>query len=222
MLPATLPPALLSDPLAASAAVPNGPPADAESAAFRAMFAARKSVFVDLLGWDLPVLDGQYELDQFDDEHAHYLILMGKDGRHRASARLLPTERPHLLGDLYAVLCEGAVPAGPHVREITRFCLDRAQSAAERLVARNELITALTDHALAEGITDYTGVAERGWFEQIAAFGWDCRALGQGVVEAGRELVGLHIRIDADTVAALTDGGVYIPNALFRGAEPVL
>lgn len=27
----------------------------------RAMFAARKSVFVDLLKWDVPVLGGQYE-----------------------------------------------------------------------------------------------------------------------------------------------------------------
>lgn len=33
----------------------------ASDAALRAMFAARKSVFVDLLKWDVPVLDGAYE-----------------------------------------------------------------------------------------------------------------------------------------------------------------
>ncbi len=36
------------------------------NAALRAMFAARKQVFIDKLQWDLPVLDGRFELDQFD------------------------------------------------------------------------------------------------------------------------------------------------------------
>lgn len=48
----------------------------------QAMFAARKRVFVDLLRWDVPVLDGRYEVDQFDDAHAEYLIVGGEDGRH--------------------------------------------------------------------------------------------------------------------------------------------
>jgi LuxR family quorum-sensing system transcriptional regulator CciR len=42
------------------------------------MFAARKSVFVDLLKWDVPVLEGRYEVDQFDDQHATYLIVPGE------------------------------------------------------------------------------------------------------------------------------------------------
>src|SRR3546814_4512314 len=121
----------------------------------RAMFAARKEVFIDLLKWDLPVLAGAYELDQFDDPDAEYLILIDGQGRHRASARLLRTDRPHLLGDLYPHLCDGPVPTGPTVREITRFCLDRNQTTSERRSARNQLVTALAEHALRTGITDY-------------------------------------------------------------------
>ena len=96
-----------------------------EDEVLRAMFAARKEIFVDLLGWDVPVLDGRFEIDQFDDEHARYLVATDPDGRHLASARLLPTTRPHILADLYAPLCDGAVPRGPHIYEVTRFCLDR-------------------------------------------------------------------------------------------------
>ncbi len=59
----------------------------------RAMFEDRKSVFVDLLKWDVPVLDGRFEIDQFDDEHATYLIIADGDGDHLGSARLLPTTR---------------------------------------------------------------------------------------------------------------------------------
>ena len=36
-----------------------------EDPVLRAMFVARKSVFIDLLKWDVPVIDGAYEIDQF-------------------------------------------------------------------------------------------------------------------------------------------------------------
>src|SRR3546814_11327045 len=69
----------------------------AEDAVLAAMFEARKRVFVDLLGWDVPVLAGRFEVDQFDDVHARYLVLTDRQGRHLGSARLLATRRPPLL-----------------------------------------------------------------------------------------------------------------------------
>lgn len=179
--------------------------------ALRAMFEARKRVFVDLLKWDIPVLAGKYEVDQFDTPEAAYLVLVDEDGRHRASARLLRTDREHILADLYPVLCDGPVPTGAHVREITRFCLEPTLPAVQRRQARNQLVTALAERALVSGISDYTGVASESWFNQIAAFGWDCRALGPAREIGGARLVGLHIRIDADTPAALTRTGIYSP-----------
>lgn len=188
-----------------------------DAAALRAMYTARKEVFVDLLKWDLPVLAGTYEIDQFDDPDAEYVILLDPDdGRHRASARLLQTDRPHLLGDLYPFLCDGPVPAGPAVREITRFCLDRHQTATERRLARDRLVTALAEHALASGITDYTGVAELSWYAQILRFGWQCMPLGQAVRVHGQTLVALHIYIDERTIDGLRSTGVYAPAGLQR------
>ncbi|OUC56156.1 autoinducer synthase [Sphingobium sp. GW456-12-10-14-TSB1] len=179
-----------------------------ENGALRAMFRARKEVFIDLLKWDLPVLADEFEVDQFD-RQAEYLILLEQGVRHRASTRLLRTDHPHLLGDLYPHLCAGPVPTGPTIREITRFCLDRHQRAEDRRSARNQLVTALAEHALATGITAYTGVAEQEWFEQIRRFGWDCKALGQPVVHEARRLVALHIQIDDETIDGLRAGGVY-------------
>jgi len=180
-----------------------------EATAIRAMFKARKEVFVDLLRWDLPVLAGEFELDQFDDPWANYLILMSPEGRHRASARLLRSDREHLLGGIYPYLCADAVPCGPAIREITRFCLDRHQRAGERRTARNQLVSALADHALRNDITDYTGVADVAWFEQIVRFGWDCEALGKPVQHGDRWLVALHVGIDDDTPDRLRETGVY-------------
>ena len=53
-----------------------------EDGALRAMFRARKEVFVDLLRWDLQVLAGEFEVDQFDHRQAEYLILL-EDGVER-------------------------------------------------------------------------------------------------------------------------------------------
>jgi len=178
-------------------------------AVLRAMFAARKSVFVDLLKWQVPVLDGRFEVDQFDDEHARYVILSEPDGTHLASARLLPTNRPHILDSFYASLCEGTPPRGEEVFEITRFCLDRNLRAAERRVVRNRLVTALAEHALANRIRRYVAIAEMSWFEQILGFGWQCRSLGRPQMRDGALLVALEIAIGADTLDGLAAAGIY-------------
>lgn len=178
-------------------------------AVLRAMFAARKSVFVDLLKWKIPVLDGRFEVDQFDDEHARYVILSEPDGTHLASARLLPTLRPHILDSIYASLCDTPPPRGDDIFEITRFCLDRNLRAAERRVVRNRLVTAIADHALAIGISRYVAIAEMNWFQQILAFGWQCRPLGAPRWHEGALLVALEIEIGADTLDRLARAGIY-------------
>jgi N-acyl-L-homoserine lactone synthetase len=174
----------------------------------RGMFAARKAVFVDLLKWDVPVLDDRYEIDQFDDEHAHYLIVTGEDQEHLASARLLPTTRPHILGSFYAELCDEAPPVGDTIFEITRFLLDRRLRAPARRAARDMLVRGLVDHALERGITRYTALAEFGWFSQILSFGWHCLPLGLPAKIGGATLAALEITITPDTPARLAAAGI--------------
>lgn len=179
--------------------------------AFRSMFEARKSVFVDLLKWDLPVLDGRYEIDQFDTEHARYLILTDAAHQHIASARLLPTARPHILDTLFPDLCAQDPPRGPDTWEITRFCLGRQLRALERRRVRDQLVSALVVHALEAGIHRYTGVAELNWLQQILAFGWRCRPLGEPVPHGASLLGALEIMITPDTPSDLSAGGVWSP-----------
>lgn len=181
---------------------------DRQPPVLAAMFAARKRVFVDLLKWDVPVLDGRFEVDQFDDRHATYLVLADDVGRHLGSARLLPTTRPHILDSVFPELCADTPPRGTTVREITRFCLDRDSTARERRMVRDTLVCALVDHALAQGITAYSAVAELGWYSQILAFGWHCRPLGVPVSSGSTALAALAIEIDAGTPALLARAGL--------------
>lgn len=180
-----------------------------EDAVLRNMFAARKRVFIDLLGWNLPVLAGRYEVDQFDTPDAIYLVVSDPDGNHRASARLLPTNRPHILDTMFTCLCDGAPPRGPNIFEITRFCLERGLAARERREARDELVSALARFGVRAGITRYTGVAEPGWIEQILAFGWRARLLGVQRKVAGSWLGAIEIEIDDATPRMLERAGIH-------------
>lgn len=194
--------------------------ASASHGVLASMFRARKDVFVDLLGWDLPVIDGQFEMDEFDTEEAIYIVLSDPDGAHLASARLLRTDRPHLLDTHFGHLCEGQTPSGPNILEITRFCLSRNQSAADRRISRKRLVSALVDHALARGVTAYVGVAEMGWLQQILAFGWRCWPLGLPVTEGGKMLGALRIDIDAETPSLLRASGAYVDQIVHAELMP--
>lgn len=181
----------------------------AQSRALAQMFEARKAVFVDLLKWDLAVLDNRFEVDQFDDCHARYLIIADQARGHLGSARILDTSRPHILGSLFPSLSERPVPTGPGIAEITRFCLGRNQSAAERRITRNHLVGAIVRHGLDHHIHTYTGVAELNWLQQILAFGWVCRPLGPPQLLAGRMVGALAIEIDSETPDLLAANGIW-------------
>jgi N-acyl-L-homoserine lactone synthetase len=178
---------------------------------FRSMFEERKRVFVDLLGWNIPILAGRYEIDQFDDDEAVYIVITDDSGEHCGSARLLRTDRPHILDTIFPHLCEDGPPTGPAVREITRFCLARRLRARDRLVTRNRLISALVQHALHNGITAYTGVAEWAWFQQILSFGWVCVPLGLPSVSDPHSLSAMRITISPATPHLLRQSGTFEP-----------
>lgn len=186
--------------------------------ALRGMFEARKRVFIDLLGWDVPVIDGRYEVDQFDDAYCTYLILTDEEGNHLASCRLLPTTRAHILGSLYPHLCDGPPPRSRDIFEVTRFCLERNLANRDRRRARDTLVCALADHALSHNIRAYSAIAERGWVEQISGFGWRTRILGPARREGRNLLAALRIEIDADTPRQLRDAGLR-PDALLAAGQ---
>lgn len=185
-----------------------------ENRLFRSMFEERKRVFVDLLRWDVPVLAGRYEIDQFDNDRAVYIVIADAGGEHLASARLLPTTSDHILGTIFPDLCEQAPPRGGGILEITRFCLARRLRARERLEVRNRLVSALVEYALGNHIGSYTGVAEWSWFQQILSFGWACRPLGMPGSASERCLVALQIDIDGRTREQLRASGIWRPVGL--------
>ena len=180
----------------------------------RRMFRDRKAIFVDLLKWDVPA-DGDEERDQFDDAFAEYLIVTDPERReHYASLRMLRTDRPHVLGSLFARLCDGPVPSGPHIREISRMCLSPRHRGPERLRCRNLLASAMTEYALLTGVRAYTGVADMGWMSRVLSAGWRCEPLGMPQPVGGMMVGAMMIHIDHDTIRRLQVSGKYLSGVL--------
>lgn len=175
----------------------------------QSMFADRKQLFVDLFGWDVPVIDGQFEMDQFDNAHTVYLIVDDSVGRHAASIRLYPTTEPHMLETLFAHLCPLGVPADARTWESSRLCLPQRHGADERRRLRNTLFSAMVDVALARGIARYTGVIPEAFRKEVLAMGWRAAPLGPAVRIEGGAVGAFEIEIDRDTPERLRWAGVY-------------
>jgi acyl-homoserine lactone synthase len=184
------------------------------------MLVDRKRLFVDLLGWDVPVVDGRFEMDRFDGAHACYLVACDEAGDHIGSMRLLPTVRPHLLDTLFAELCDGDIPRGPAVFEITRLCLPQRLGAAKRLRVRNLLISAMVDHALGSGIGVLTGVVQADFRVAVLAMGWACAPLGPVCMIGRRPLGAFRLEIANETPALLGAAGIYSSRACIDAARP--
>lgn len=175
------------------------------------MFSDRKEQFVDFFEWDVPVVDGRWEMDQFDTANAVYIIAVDASGAHEASMRMLPSTEPHLLGTLFPHLCPGGVPVGERLWESTRLCLPSRHGAARRLELRNALISAMVDFALARGIERITGVIPDGFRKQVLAMGWRAEPLGPAVPIKGGPIGAFAIDIGCDTPDRLRWTGVYCP-----------
>jgi N-acyl-L-homoserine lactone synthetase len=173
------------------------------------MFADRKRVFIDALGWDLPVTQGRYEIDQFDDDHAVYLIASDHAGLHVGSLRLLRTDRPHILSQLFPALCEMSIPLGASIREVTRFCASPSVEKRHRRAMRNTLISAMVDHALDTGISALTGVVTSHFLDQILAMGWRCEQLGKRIVMCNANIGAFCAHVGETTPRDLAQTGIY-------------
>ena len=177
----------------------------------QSMFADRKRLFVDLFGWEVPVVDGQYEMDQFDNADTIYLIVADAEDEHQASIRLFPSTRPHMLGTLFAHLCPFGVPVDDATWESTRLCLPQRHGAERRRELRNMLFSAMVDVALDRGIERYTGVVPDPFRKEVLSLGWQAEPLGPAVRIPGGPIGAFLIHVRPDTPQRLSWTGVYSP-----------
>ena len=169
--------------------------------------AYRYKVFVEHLGWDLPIVQAGAERDQFDRPDTLYVVVKDRGDRICGCARLLPTNEPYLLGTVFPHLMGNQpMPAAADIWELSRYTtqlvdgeIASREEAAERF---RELLKAVCDTAFAGGakrlITfSYLGV------ERIARnFGIHVHRIGPAHVIDGRPVVAFWIELDEQTFSA--------------------
>ena len=176
------------------------------SRAMMEMHHHRKQIFVDRLGWDLPNKGSWLEVDEFDNEYCVYLLARAPDGSHRASLRLLPSNRPHMLGSVFRELCAAPPPVGEDVWEISRLVSRPEGSMGTSMLRAHRLLAlALVEFALCNGIGRYSLVTESLRLPALLSVGWDVAPLGLPTMLGGEQLQALEIRIDADTLPAMRE-----------------
>lgn len=81
----------------------------------------RYKVFIERLGWQVASF-GEREADQFDRADTVYVVAQDSLDRVSGCARLLPTHRPYLLGEVFPQLLNGLEPpCSPDIWELSRF-----------------------------------------------------------------------------------------------------
>lgn len=153
------------------------------------MHRQRKTVFVDRIGWKIPVVMDM-EIDCYDDDDTVYLLAKDHaEGRVLASVRLLPTVRPHLMSDLFSAACNSTAPCGPAIWEVSRFCT--APEVTERR-ARLKLLWEVTcgvmEAALLYGIDEVIFAANRALLPLMLNCGWQARVLGPTMRDGDDEI----------------------------------
>lgn len=162
----------------------------------------RKRVFVDRLGWQVPVVDGEFEIDQFDTDEAVYLLALDAEGVHQGSLRLLPTTTPHLMSELFPHLCERGVPRGEDVWEISRLVY--SPDARDLVATRRRLKTAVIEFGLLYGITRYSCATHVQFLSQMMTGGWCFEPLGLPQPDVGGAMVGaVQIAISPEALLAM-------------------
>jgi N-acyl-L-homoserine lactone synthetase len=143
------------------------------------MFRFRHQVAIGEMGWDLPHAEADREVDQFDTEHAIYFLDYDRRGKLLASARLVPTDQPHLISEVFPDYCDlEDCPHDPNILEVSRFLVRRTGASKEEFAkARDRVMVATYEYANANGIGWLTALTYQKHYE-LAAFLTKTRPLG--------------------------------------------
>jgi N-acyl-L-homoserine lactone synthetase len=166
---------------------------------FEEMFRQRHDIFVRRRGWQSLSSHAGLERDCYDGPDATYVLAVGSDGALRGSARLLSTQGPHLLSDIFPHLVEGCAPRGPEILELTRFYIAPGGGQARRRRRIGRLSRALFSLCQDVGVTTVTSVVDILMLTILKRYAWRYEPLGP----PGRYGEGRAVAVAVDVAASI-------------------
>lgn len=144
------------------------------------MYRLRYQVFRERLGWEVPVI-GEMEKDHFDDCNPIYIAIRNHQKELAACARILPSEGPTMLQDIFPQLLYGkTMPTGPKIWELSRFAVSKqAIGRCGFTGVPIRLIQAIVGLADEMGLEQYLAVTSAGFERMLVKLGVPCIRFGE-------------------------------------------
>jgi acyl-homoserine lactone synthase len=159
------------------------------------LFAKRYELFVEGRGWRALARPDHLDIDQYDDDQTTYVVKQ-IGGAIVGGARLRPTVLRHMLRDVFGDLCDGGCPpVGSMVYECSRTFVARRHP--ERRAIFTEVLLAVAQYCVANGVDTLTGVLETWWLNSYLALGLSATPLGMPHDVEGMSLLAVSFKIDA-------------------------
>jgi acyl-homoserine lactone synthase len=178
-------------------------------------FHIRHDIFVGERRWKVLARDGK-EIDCCDKADTVYLLAMeGK--RIIGGHRLYPAIEPTMIDEVFPVPASvRGVPSDPLIWEWSRFFVVRDRREGR---VNFELMAAVQEFCLDEGITHVSAVMEIRWLPRLQQAGFVVHPLGLLAVAEGSWTMAALIEISADTLERVRDIG-NIPGSVLTRKGP--
>lgn len=182
--------------------VHTGSAAGLPSGLYAKLASYRYKVFIERLGWQVASC-GECEADQFDRPDTVYVVAQDRLGRVSGCARLLPTHRPYLLGEVFPQLLNGrSPPRSPEVWELSRFAavdLHEPASSAGQMSSplAIDLLKESVATAVAHGAKQLVSVSPVGVERLLRAAGFPSWRAGPPIEIDGHPVLACWIDLEA-------------------------
>lgn len=163
------------------------------------MHRQRKAVFVDRIGWRLPTTKDA-EIDSYDRVDTVYLLAKKRpQGPLLASVRLLRTTGPHLLSELLLPASQGAPLRGPHIWEVSRFCISpQVVGRRVRIALFAEVVCGVLETGLLFGLERVTLAANAALLPLVLRCGWRSAPIGPTLPDGADEVTAVAALIEPE------------------------
>jgi acyl-homoserine lactone synthase len=160
------------------------------------IFRLRHDVFIKEKGWNLKSYNG-LEFDQFDTSDTLYLVEFDEDGEIAATVRMNAMNRPTLLSEIFADMCDGGPPKVANMWELTRGAIAGHVRKSKHF---GHIECATIEAALLWGVTKACGLFGVDLLMKKMRCGLDAKPLGQPRMIEGEANVVAEFEMSSDVL----------------------
>ena len=169
------------------------------------MHRLRFRVFKERLDWAVEIENGM-ERDRFDASEPVYLLCRGNDDLIQGCVRLLPSNGPNMLREVFPQLLDGdPCPSDPRIWESSRFALEltSAMPRSENGLAKAtfELFAGMIEFGLSRSLTGIVTVTDLRMERILRRANWPLERLGNVKMIGTTQAVAGILEVSLDTLA---------------------